>query len=101
MKTHNVDIPYDYWMGRYPITNELYNTYIKSEGGKHPVNGWEKKKDHPVVNVSWKDSMAYCQWLNNLFENELPAGRILRLPTESEWEKAVRGTDGRVSGEIL
>src|SRR6266498_4619522 len=92
---HNVDIPYDYFMARFPVTNELYNTYVKSNGIKHPVNGWGKKKDHPVAYVKWRDAMEYCQRLNNLLKNELPSGLVLRPPTEAEWEKAARGTHGR------
>jgi len=91
---HEVTLP-DYWMARYPVTNELYNAYVKSKGIKHPVDGWEKIKDHPVVNVKWMDVMMYCQWLNSLLKSELPAGMVLRLPTEAEWEKSARGTDGR------
>lgn len=92
---HTVDIPYDYWMARFPVTNEQYGAYIKSKGGNHPVSGWKKKKDHPVVRVSWKDAMAYCQWLNSLLKPEFPSGFALRLPTEAEWEKAARNTDRR------
>ena len=90
-----VDIPYDYWMARCPVTNELYNAYVKVKAIKHPLDGWGNKKDHPVVNVSWKDAVEYCRWLNDLLKGELPSGLVLRLPTEAEGEKAARGVDGR------
>ena len=92
---HTVAIPYDYWIARFPITNKLYDNYvIKRRGNKHPVDDWEKKKDHPVTYVEWSNAMEYCQWLNDLLKSELSSGLVLRLPTEAEWEKAARGTDG-------
>jgi len=90
-----LDIPYDYWMARYPVTNELYNAYVKGNNIEHPVCGWEKIKDHPVTHLSWNMAMEYCQWINNLLKKEIPPSLVLRLPTEAEWEKAARGTDER------
>ena len=91
-----VTIPYDLWVARYPVTNDQYNDYITANGIKHPVLDWKNKKDHPVVNTSWKDANNYCRWLNTLVPGKLPSGLIIRLPTEKEWEKAARGIDGRM-----
>ncbi len=104
---HTIDLAYDYWMAKFILTNEQYAEYLGKQ--KHPVSDWQKKKDHPVVNVSWDDAMAYCKWFNETFKSDLkmlqppssaagtPPGAgdlLLRLPTEAEWEKAARGAYG-------
>src|SRR5262249_39015533 len=46
--------------------------------------GWEQADDHPVVNVSWNDAVAFCDWLSK------KEGKKYELPTEAEWEYACR-----------
>ncbi len=93
---HTVDIPYEYWMSRFPVTNEQYSSCIGALGKNHPVEDWKAKKDYPVILITWDDAMFYCKHLNKRFGSTLPYGFVFRLPTESEWEKAARGTDGRI-----
>ena len=116
---HVVDIPYDYWVGKFIITNGQFGQFIKDtnyettadkEGGLDPlemiyVKGihWKKpsvantrreeKTNHPVVQVSWIDTSAYCKWFCETFKEEL-GNMFLRLPTEAEWEKSARGAYG-------
>jgi len=55
-----INIPYDYWLGRFPVTNAQYNEFIAPVKARHPVEGWSKIKDHPVVGVTWNHAMSFC-----------------------------------------
>jgi formylglycine-generating enzyme required for sulfatase activity len=93
---HTVELP-DYGIGRYPVTNEQFAEFIRQtnriasrdllwEGNQPPRD----KLGHPVTGVTWLEARAYCDWLAALTE------RPYSLPSEAEWEKAARGTDGRL-----
>jgi formylglycine-generating enzyme required for sulfatase activity len=90
---HTVEIGYDYWIARYPVTNEQFARFI--DAALRPIvldKNWSSKADHPVVNINWREALEYCNWLQSIIGKDLPAnvGRV-RLPTEAEWEKAARG----------
>jgi len=70
---------------KYPVTVAQYRQFCKATGRSMPdAPEWGWIEDHPMVNVSWHDAVAFSTW----------AG--LALPTAEEWEKAARGNDGRM-----
>jgi formylglycine-generating enzyme required for sulfatase activity len=84
-----MDMPYDYWMGRYPVTNAQYAQFKRKN-----LNIPKDRANYPVVTVSWKDALAYVEWLNQTYQAGLPEGYHFILPSEAEWEKAARGISG-------
>jgi formylglycine-generating enzyme required for sulfatase activity len=88
----------DYWIGRCLVTNRQYQAFVKETNHIAPPY-WELdefpsgKQDHPVVEVCWDDIQAFLQWANTKLSD---SGEELRLLMEAEWEKAARGTDGRI-----
>ena len=82
----------EFLIDRYEVTNAQYAAFVKATGHRKsgPPSRYAKNTgrmrgvNQPAVYVSWEDAKAYCEW------------RGRRLPTEAEWEKAMRGTDGRL-----
>lgn len=75
-------------IGKYEVTNQQYLQCVKAGACSEPLNGEYKhteKVKFPVKDVSWFDGDDFCKW------NDSNG----RLPTEAEWEKSARGTDGR------
>jgi len=91
---HHLYLP-DFYIAKTPTTNAQYAAFVLS-ADHEALSHWEDRRplqgqeDHFVVNVSWYDAVAYCNWLSDV------TGKAYRLPSEAEWEKAARGTDGRI-----
>ncbi|MGV8120554.1 MAG: SUMF1/EgtB/PvdO family nonheme iron enzyme [Candidatus Xenobiia bacterium LiM19] len=76
-----------FYICKYQVTNGQFARFVKETGYK-AEGDWKKyvksgRETHPVGNVTWNDASAYCRWAGGA------------LPTEAQWEKAARGTDGR------
>jgi len=119
---HRLFLP-EYYMAKTPVTVAQFEVFVKDSGYKTSAEigtgGWKggwiwdgkqwvqnqeaywrkplgkesdisKKAQHPVTQVSYYDGVAFCEWLSQ------QTGQRIRLPSEAEWEKAARGSEGRL-----
>ncbi len=92
---HQVDIPFRFALGEYPVMRAEYSAFTQATGREWPEPEFSQTDRHPAVNVSWYDAQMYVEWLSE------KTGLEYRLPSEAEWEYAARAgtTTARYWGE--
>jgi len=88
---HLADVP-PFAIGVYPVTNRQYSVLLDAISDTPRPHYWHDDRfnapNQPVVGVSWREAVAYTDWLTRELSGQLGMGHIVRLPSTTEWEKA-------------
>jgi formylglycine-generating enzyme required for sulfatase activity len=107
---HELDLPYDYWIAKYPVTVAQWRAFVEASGYRDfDQVALHDPDNRPVLWLTWHDALAYCDWLDGVLKEQaskiepqdeaarafwgaLASGKYrVTLPSEAEWEKAARG----------
>lgn len=105
LRQGRVELPL-FYMARHELTVARFAAFVDSTAYTVAGDDWRGRAEHPVTHVSWTDALNYARWLQEQLlgsertpaeiRERLEAGWRITLPSEAEWEKAARGTDGRI-----
>jgi serine/threonine protein kinase len=85
----------EYWIGKTSVTRSQYKPFASQQKSFfyrfwYSTNNLDFREDEPFTNIDWQTAVDFCTWLGSICK------RKISLPSEAQWEKAARGTDGRI-----
>lgn len=100
-----VDLP-TYYISRYEVTVAQFKAFVDATGYRIDPLALQSPLNHPIASVSWTDAIAYARWLESRLKESAqtpePLQRLfadgwrVSIPDEAQWEKAARGSEGRI-----